>query len=32
MNTTIPRTLTVLATGLALAVPIWAAGAVSTNS
>lgn len=32
MNTTIPTKLLVLASGVALAVPLWAAGAVSTNS
>jgi hypothetical protein len=32
MNTSIPKKLVVLATGAALAVPLWAAGAASTNS
>jgi hypothetical protein len=32
MNNTIPKKLTVLAAGVALAVPLWAAGAASTNA
>jgi hypothetical protein len=32
MNNTIPKKLTVLAAGVALAVPLWAAGAASRNA